>query len=365
MSENSLDLLALSLVPGLGDRNVKQLISYCGSTKAVFESSKKKLESIPGFGSKTASIILNHKTHSEAESILKEAEKKNMEVISYLDSAYPQKLKLVIDAPTILYKKGNGDLNPPRSIAVVGTRRATDYGKEATRKIVDDLKALGAQVVSGLAYGIDIESHRAALKNGNSTVAVLAGGLDRIYPSVHKKNAEEMQENGAIISESRPDTKPDPHLFPARNRIIAGMSDATIVVEAAERGGALITAKIADSYGRTVFAVPGDLVHTYSAGTNKLISTQMALIYTGMEDLKYHLNWEETDGAPAPVKKPPALTDEEKKVYDLLEASAGAMEIDQIAIKSQIPINQLASLLLNLEFKNVVRNYPGKKYGLV
>ncbi len=365
MTNHVLDLLALTLVPGLGDRNVKQLISYCGSPAEVFSSNRSKLESIPGFGSKTASIILNHKTHSEAESIIKEAEKKEMEILTYLDSGYPQRLKLVIDAPPIIYKKGNGDLNPPRTIAVVGTRRATDYGKAATRKIANDLQALGSQVVSGLAYGIDIEAHRAALKNGSSTIAVLAGGLDRIYPSVHKKSAEEMQENGAIITESRPDTKPDPHLFPARNRIIAGMTDATIVVEAAERGGALITAKIADSYGRTVFAVPGDIIHTYSAGTNHLIATQMALIYTGINDLKYHLNWEETDGKEPAKKVLPEMTEQERKIYELLAAKATPLEIDQIAIMSQVPINQLASLLLGLEFKNVVKSMPGKKYGVI
>lgn len=365
MSDHVLDLLALTLVPGLGDRNVKQLISYCGSPSEVFKSNKKKLESIPGFGAKKVSIILNHQTHSEAESILKEVEKKNQEVLTYLDSDYPQRLKLAIDTPTILYKRGSGNLNPARTVAVVGTRRATEYGKEATRKIVDDLKALGAQVISGLAYGIDIEAHRAALKNGSSTVAVLAGGLDRIYPSVHRKHADEMLADGAILTESPPDTKPEAHLFPARNRIIAGMADATIVVEAAEKGGALITAKIADSYNRTIFALPGNIDHTYSVGTNKLISSQVALIYTGINDLKYNLNWEELSDTPEVKKELPELTDQERTVYDLIDGNNGPIEIDRLAIKSQIPINQMASLLLGLEFKNVIKSMPGKKYGLI
>lgn len=364
MSQVVLELLALTLVPGLGDKNIKLLVSYCGSTEEVFRVNRKKLLSIPGFGEKTADAILGHKTFKEAETIIAEAEKKGMTVLSYLDAAYPKRMKSPMDSPPVLFVKGNGDLNPARTLAVVGTRKATPYGKQVTQKIVEELTAINVQVISGLAYGIDIEAHRAALKNNLSTIAVLAGGLDWIYPSVHKKYAEEMQESGAIVSESIPGTKPDAHLFPARNRIIAAMADAVIVVEAAERGGALITAKIADSYNRTLFAVPGNIDHTYSAGTNKLISSQLALIYTGAEDLAYHLNWD----AEAVKKQPeslPDLTAEEENLYSLIIEKGQPIEIDQIAILSQKPINQVASILLNLEFKNLVKSMPGKKYGKV
>ncbi len=364
MSDFTLDLLALRLVPGLGDKNIKQLVSYCGSPTEVFSTSKAKLSNIPGFGDKTAEIILNHRTNKGAEAIINAAHKKDMIVLNFLDKSYPKRLKQVMDAPTILFKKGNGDLNPPRTVAIVGTRRATTYGKEITARIVADLQSLDVQIISGLAYGIDIEAHKSAMKNTMSTISVLAGGLDWIYPSIHKKYAEDMQNNGAILSESVPGTKPDPHLFPARNRIIAGMADATIVVEAAEKGGALITANIADSYHRTVFAVPGDIGHTHSVGTNKLIRSQKALIYTGAEDLMYHLNWSDDSGNLKKHVELPGLTDEEKNLYELLQENQTPLEIDIISMKAQIPINQVASLLLGLEFKNLVKSMPGKKYGI-
>jgi len=364
MSNHPLKLLALTLVPGLGDWNIKQLISYCGSADEVFKVPKRKLESIPGIGPKTIAAILQHQTFEEAESILKEADTKQMKVLSYLDAAYPQRMKSQLDAPPILFKKGEGTLNPSRTLAIVGTRKATPYGKQVTQRIVEDLQGMHVQVISGLAYGIDIEAHKAAIKTNTSTVGVLAGGLDWIYPSAHKKYAEEMLGDGAIISESIPGTKPDPHLFPARNRIIAGMADAVIVVEAAEKGGALITAKIADSYNRALFAVPGNLDHTYSAGTNKLIASQMALIYTGVQDLATHLSWdlEESAKEPAPL---PELSEAEEKLYRLLTEKGQPIEIDQIAIQAQLPINQVASILLGLEFKNLVKALPGKKFGLM
>ena len=364
MLDHTHDLLALSLIPGLGNKNIKQLVSYCGSPADVFKAPKAKLAGIPGFGKKSVEIILNHRTNNEAEYLLKEAEKKGMKVLNYLKKSYPLRLKQVMDAPNILFKKGTGDLNPSRTVAIVGTRRATTYGKDITNKIVTDLKSLNVQVISGLAYGIDIEAHKSALKNSISTISVLAGGLDRIYPSVHKKFAEEMQINGAILSESFPGTKPDPHLFPARNRIIAGMADATIVVEAAEKGGALITANIADSYNRVVFAVPGDIGHTHSVGTNKLIRSQKALIYTGTSDLLYHLNWPEKTTHTDSVQKLPEMEKNETILYDLLKENEQPIEIDLISMKTQLPINKVASVLLGLEFKNLVKSMPGKKYSL-
>lgn len=364
MPDRTHDLLALSLVPGLGDKNIKQLVSYCGSPADVFKAPRAKLEGIPGFGKKSAEIILNHRTNNEADLILKEAEKKGMKTLDYLSKSYPSRLKQVMDAPNILFKKGAGDLNHTRTVAIVGTRRATTYGKDITNKIVADLKSLNVQVISGLAYGIDIEAHKSAMKNSISTISVLAGGLDWIYPSVHKKFAEEMQNNGAILSESVPGTKPDPHLFPARNRIIAGMADATIVVEAAEKGGALITANIADSYNRVVFAVPGDIGHTHSVGTNKLIRSQKALIYTGASDLMYHLNWSQKVTDTHSISVLPEMDEHEVILYDLLKENEHPIEIDLISMKAQLPINKVAYVLLGLEFKNLVKSMPGKKYTL-
>ncbi|MEQ8629390.1 DNA-processing protein DprA [Ekhidna sp.] len=364
MSEELVFQIALELIPGVGNKGTKQLMSYCGSATEVFRASKSKLLKIPGVGEKMADLIKQSSPFKEAEAIFISAEKIGAEVLHYTHPDFPRRLKQVPDAPNIIYKKGAGDLNPKKSIAVVGTRKATEYGKSITDKIVADLASLNVTVISGLAYGIDIQAHKSSLNENTPTLAILAGGLDRIYPSVHKKYAEQMQETGAIISESVPGTKPDPHLFPARNRIIAGMADATIVVEAAAKGGALITANIADSYNRLVFAVPGDVGHTFSEGTNKLIATQRALIYTGVEDLIYHLNWDITQEDSKPIVMP-ELTQEEQSIYELLNENRSPLEIDLIAMKTQIPINQVASHLLSLEFKNLVKSMPGKKFGVV
>ncbi|WP_436517321.1 DNA-processing protein DprA [Ekhidna sp. To15] len=365
MSEDLIFQLSLELIPGVGSRGTKQLISYCGSAADVFKAPKSKLLKIPGVGEKMANVISSASPFKEAEGILKSADNIGAEVLHYSNPLYPRRLKQTPDSPNIIYKKGSGDLNPEMSIAIVGTRKATVYGKTITDKIVSDLSALNITIVSGLAYGIDIQSHKASLKNQISTFAVLAGGLDRIYPSVHKKYAEQMQETGGIISESPPGTKPDPHLFPARNRIIAGMTDATIVVEAAAKGGALITAHIADSYDRLVFAVPGDVGHTYSEGTNRLIATQRALIYTGVEDLLYNLNWNLKADKDDELRIIPELNADEQSIFDLLSQNRSPIEIDLIALQTQIPINQVASHLLSLEFKNLVKSLPGKKFGLV
>jgi len=365
MTDKAFGILALRLVPGLGDRNIKQLISYCGGVDEVFKTPKGKLSAIPGFGEKTAEIIAHSQTKADAEKIVSECEQKGMNLLSHLDKKYPNKLKTIIDAPCLLFTKGKGHLNYSRTIGIVGTRRATTYGKDITRKIVEDLAPYDVQVISGMAYGIDISAHKAALDNHLSTIGVLAGGLDRVYPSVHRKYAESMQTDGAIVSESLPGTTPDAHLFPARNRIIAGMSDALIIVEAAEKGGALITARIADSYNRPLFAVPGHLNSEYSKGTNKLIDQQMALIYTGVESILNQLNWI-TSGETQAQKEVElsSLSDSEQKIIALLKNHGGPMEIDNLAIKSQIQINQLASLLLNLEFQNLIKSMPGKKYDL-
>ncbi|MEQ9404382.1 MAG: DNA-processing protein DprA [Cyclobacteriaceae bacterium] len=361
MSQELVHQLALELIPGIGNKGVKQLISYCGSASSVFTVPKSKLLKVPGVGNHLANTIKSSDFIREAESIIESVEKIDARIVHFTDSEYPKRLRMVYDAPNLLYIKGNGTLNTERSVAVVGTRKATNYGKKITDKIVADLGATGATIISGLAYGIDIQAHKTSLKNHIPTHAVIAGGLDRIYPSVHKKYANDIQDEGLIISESVPGAKPDAHLFPSRNRIIAGLSDVTIVVEAAERGGALITATLADSYNRPVFAVPGDVGNTYSSGTNKLISTQKALIYTGIEDLIYHLGWDDQNKDEI-HKKLPELSYQEKAVYTLLKDTNRSLEIDTISLLSQIPVNHVASVLLELEFKDLVKSLPGKKY---
>lgn len=355
--------VALELIPGIGDVNAKTLIAYCGSASAIFNSQKAHLKKIPGIGPKTLGLISSSKVLHEAEKIIEDSEKKGITILHYTDAEYPTKLKLVADSPNVIYTKG--EVNKwTRVLAIVGTRNATSYGKEITEKIVAESKELNVVIVSGLAYGIDITAHRAALKNNIPTIAVLAGGLDKIYPNIHRKTTEEMQQNGGIISENPPGVQAEAHFFPARNRIIAGMSDAVIVVEAARKGGALITANIADSYNRDVFAVPGDLSNTYSEGCNYLIRNQQALIYTSAKDLMYHLNWDEQSISEQKEREKDlsSLSDSERAIFNILRTHKDGIAIDELSWKAQIPVNQTASLLLNLEFQGLVRSLPGKKF---
>lgn len=353
--------IALELIPGIGDKTVKHLISYCGSASAVFSSRPPHLLKIPGIGEHAIRLLKTAEPLNEAELILKRAEQKGISVHHYTDKTYPEKLKQIFDAPNIVYSKGHLP-QWDRILAIVGTRNATSYGREITEKIVAESRSINAVIVSGLAYGIDITAHRAALQNALPTIAVLAGGIDRIYPSAHKKTAEELQETGALISENPPGIQAEAHFFPARNRIIAGMSDAVIVVEAAKRGGALITANIADSYNKPVFAVPGTLKDNFSEGCNYLIRNQKAYIYTGIEDLKYHLNWDaQTKGQPT-VRDTSTLGEAEKTLYRVLLENDHGLAIDELAWRSQIPVNQMASHLLNMEFQGFVKSLPGKKY---
>jgi len=362
MTEELVSQVALELIPGLGNKGVKQVISYCGSASNVFTAPKNKLLRIPGLGELMAKTIQNSNTKKEAEGIIEEADRVGATILHFSNKSYPALLKQVPDAPNLLFKRGIADLSPKRSIAIVGTRKATEYGKSITNQLIEELSSVNVAVVSGLAFGIDIAAHKACFQHGLPTIAVLAGGIDRIYPSEHKKYAEKMLGNGAILTESIPGTRPERHLFPARNRIIAGMTDATLVVEAAEKGGALITAHLADSYDRVVFAVPGQLGKTFSEGCNHLIATQKALIYTGVADLIYHLGWDREETLVATPM--PELTPDEEIIYTLLHKHESPLEIDLIAIKTQLNINQVAALLLSLEFKNLVKSMPGKKFGL-
>lgn len=248
-------------------------------------------------------------------------------------------------------------------MAIVGTRKATRYGKEVTQNIVAELNQLDTAIISGLAYGIDIEAHKSALQHNLINHAVLASGLNVIYPKAHWSTAEKIYKTGCLISENPPSTKPDARLFPARNRIIAALSDVTIVVEAAEKGGALITANIAYSYDKPVFAVPGNLTNSVSVGCNNLIKQQKALIYTGVNDLLYHLNWDgKINESEQICYETLNLTKEETAVLKAIRQSSEGLTIDEISWKSQVPLTQLASLLLALEFSGLVHSLPGQKY---
>jgi DNA processing protein len=368
ISQDRLSFLALHFISGVGDQLVKQLISYCGSAEQVFKTPKGKLLKIPGIGPVTAESIRNGSTFHQAEKEFKKAEKEEAEILFYTDKQYPERLKSIEDAPSLLYYKGNTNLNPAKSVAIVGTRQATEYGKEMVSRIVEDLRIYDALVVSGLAYGIDIQAHKLAIKNNLATVGIMGSGIDVIYPAAHKDTAKKMLSHGGLLTENHFGTKPDAHNFPARNRIIAGMCDALIVVEAAEKGGALITAEIANSYNKDVLAVPGSVGQTYSEGCNKLIRNNKATIYTSIKDLEYLMNWSIDEPKKSKKKTSVELSsfsEDEQKVLSLLLTKNAPMMIDELTIKTALSPSKLASLLLALEFGNVIKSLPGKQFALV
>ncbi|MCU0339979.1 MAG: DNA-processing protein DprA [Spirosomaceae bacterium] len=357
--------LALHLTPNLGSVLIRQLISHFGTAERVFAANLKTLTRVTGIGEVIAKNILSQKGLKEAENELIATKKAGVKLYFYTDANYPQRLKSLYDAPVLMYAKGTIDFNQGRFINIVGTRKATEYGRSITNEIVEQLANRGVTVVSGLAYGIDITAHRACLKHHVPTIGVMATGVDVIYPQAHHKTAEEMQANGGIVTEYRLGTGPDFMRFPARNRIIAGLSDATIVVEAADKGGALITAEYANNYNRDVFAVPGNLTNSYSAGCNKLIREHKAQIFMGIEDLLETLQWlpEHGNSQGQVIAMPAHFTQEESQIVSLIR-QRGDVHIDDLVWESQIHPSRLSTLLLNLELQGYLRTLPGKRYAL-
>ncbi len=366
MDDSRLYQMALSMVPGIGNVITKTLISYCGSAKNIFTTNKNKLSKIPGIGEKTANSILKFNQFDEAEKELIKCKDHQIDLLFFTDAKFPRRLKECIDAPVLLFSKGNFDLNESKVISIVGTRQATSYGREFLEQFINHIAPHQPVIVSGLAYGIDVISHKEALKNKLSTIGVMASGMDIIYPSSHKKYVYEMMENGGIVSEYKIGTIPDAHNFPSRNRIIAGLSDATIVVEASEKGGALITAEIANNYNRDVFAVPGNVGNNYSKGCNDLIKKHKANILTSAKDIEYYLNWEVGKVAESSYdddqKWLEELNKEEKHIVQTILENENNMLIDDLSWKTQIPLNFIATHILNLEFKGIVKSLPGKRY---
>jgi DNA processing protein len=366
--------LALTLLPGIGPQLTRQLMSYGGSAKNVLMMPPGKLRRIPGVGEATVKNLTGperEKALRKAEADLKKAEKDGVEILFYTSKRFPSRLKLIPDAPVILYYQGTADLNAPKTVALVGTRQATDYGREQTERIVKGLLPHQPLVVSGLAYGIDIIAHRTALQEGLDTVGVMATGLDIIYPAAHRKTAEKMREQGGLLTEFPFGTAPDRYNFPARNRIIAGLADGTVVVEAAIKGGALITAELALSYDRDVLAVPGNLGSAASEGCNALIKNNKAALYQEPADLEQLLNWDAAlhqsgKFKPAPSYSADDFAPEEFAMITVLAAAPGReLQMDDLAWQAQLPIHAVASLLLGLEFRGVIRALPGKKFALV
>lgn len=368
MHTEHLYLYALSLIKQLGPVTVKNLIAYCGSPSKVFETPRGKLLRIPGIGERGVASIKQSDTLETAEKELSVCISKNILFLSYLDSNYPQLLKFIHNAPLFLFKKGNVDLNAQPGIAIVGTRKPTQYGKELAEQFAAFFSNCGINVVSGLAYGIDIAVHRTVLKAGGITTAVLGHGLDTIYPSTHHQKAQEMLERGGWLSEYPIGTGPDAPHFPARNRIVAGMTKAVIVIEAAEKGGALITAQMAFEQNREVYAVPGRIGDVYSEGCNALIRNNIAKIITHPQEVLDDLSiqWKLSD-EPIQEKEPQLdwgqVNADEAKVLNLLVKNK-EITIDELSRQSGLPVGQLNPMLLAMEFKGLVIQLPGKKFRL-
>ncbi len=354
--------IGITLIPGVGDVNGKKLISYCGSAEAVFRENKKALLKIPGIGRSTVASIVSHSVLDRAEEEIAFIEKYKIKPLFYTDKAYPNRLKQCIDSPIMLYYKGTADLNKEKIISLVGTRRASDYGKEMCTQLINDLASLNVLVASGLAYGIDAKAHQAALSAGLETVGVLAHGLDRIYPFSHRAMAEKMISAGGLLTDYMSKTNPDRENFPKRNRIIAGIADALIVVESAIKGGALITANIANSYNRDVFAVPGKVTDKFSEGCNYLIKTNKAALIHSAKDIEYMMQWEDK-GKKLSIQKKlfEELSPEEELILKILQ-DKGEVSVDFIVMQSQFSNSRIAAILLNLEFKGLVKSLPGKIY---
>lgn len=348
--------------------HARNLMEVVGDEEAIFRDDARKLESIPRITRRLIQEIRDPDVLRQAEKELEFVRKNNLKILFYTDTEYPQRLTQCLDAPILLYAKGDTDFNRKKVIAVVGTRNETRYGQDFCREFIRDLaiRLPEIQIVSGLAYGIDIHAHRAALQNGLSTVAVLGHGLDRIYPSMHRQTAIEMLQQGALLTEFPSGTNPDRHNFVRRNRIVAGMSDAVVVVESGEKGGSLTTADIANSYFREVFAVPGRIHDKMSSGCNRLISDNKALLLQGVDDLIGHMGWVEENKKEIPKQQDlfVELSENEEKVYQILLYS-GAMQVNALAIELNIPVTELFMILLELEMKNVVTSLPGGMFKII
>ena len=356
--------VALTFVKNIGPALAKSLLAYFGSAEEIFSAPAVKLLKVPGIGEKTVNQLDFDAALKKAEEELKFIERNGIEVIFYTDSKYPKRLKNCNDSPVLLYLKGNVDLNPPHVASIVGTRNATEYGKQLCRQLIEELQQHNVLVVSGLALGIDVAVHKECLKQGLPTVGVVGHGLDRIYPGQNRSTADKMLENGGLLSEYPSGTIPDRENFPQRNRIVAGIADATIVVEASLKGGALITAEIANSYNRDVFAFPGRLGDEFSEGCNFLIRNNKAQLLTCAADLAYSLGWERGEGQ-RPVEQyvlPLDLLPDESLILNFIKDNNGPLAIDDLSIKTNIATSKLAMSLLNMEMQGYIRSLPGKTY---
>lgn len=366
METDLLYQLALTLVPNIGDVHAKILVQHFGDAKSIFRAKESTLEKLEGIGTVRARSIKEFNDYHLAEEELKFVEKFNIRTFFLTDEDYPKRLLNCYDSPTLLYYKGTANLNASRMIAIVGTRSNTDYGKQFTEKLVKELAEYNVTIVSGLAFGIDAIAHKAALKNNIPTIGVVGHGLRKMYPADHATLAREMISNGGgVLTEFFSETQPDKHNFPLRNRIVAGLTDATVIVESAVKGGSMITAKLADGYNRDVFAVPGRTIDKVSSGCNHLIKYNKAVLLSNADDLLEIMGWKESMRKKKQQRELfIELTADEKQIVDILREKESA-HIDEINLSSGLSSSAVAAAILNLELEGVIQSQPGKMYRMV
>ena len=362
MESRKLYEIALTLIQGVGDVVGKKLVAYCGGAEAVFCETKKALTKIPNITESIVDNIMSLNVLKRAEEEIKFVEKNEITPLFYLDSQYPKRLQHCHDSPMLLYYKGKADLNAPKVVGVVGTRNISDYGKYVTENVIEELSADNVLIVSGLAYGVDAAAHRAALKYDLATVGVLGHGMQTVYPAENRKLSQKMLEKGGVLTEFISGTKPDRENFPQRNRIVAGMVDCLLVVESALKGGAMITAEIANSYDREVFAVPGRVGDIYSEGCNHLIKINKANLLTNAADIRYIMRWDvDTKVVAKQMRMFRDFSENEKKIMDVFGDNR-TVHLDDIIVGSELPPSKIASVLLSLEFDGILTAFPGKRY---
>ena len=355
--------LALTLIPNIGPVQARILLQYYDVTD-IFNAKKRELEKIEGIGAIRAEAIKSFMDFAKAEQEIAFIEKYKIKPLFITDSNYPKRLLNCYDPPTLLYYKGESDLIHDKIVAIIGSRNHTEYGKQLTEELVRQLADQHAMVVSGLAFGIDALAHKAAVKNNLKTIGVLAHGLDQVYPSQHTSLAKDMlRAGGGLLTEFRSRTKPDKHNFPTRNRVVAGMCDATIIIETGIKGGSMITAELANSYNKDVFAYPGRVNDGKSAGCNYLIKNNKAVLLTDAQELIEIMNWEERKKPLIKKQKELfiELSPEEKLILEILKQK-NSVHIDEINLKSGLSSSSVAAAILNLELQNVVLSLPGKLY---
>lgn len=360
--EELLSVLRLQATPNVGDIISKKLISIVGSADEIFRQKRTTIEKINGIGNNITSQLFKDENLRLAETELKYILENNVEYSYFLSKDYPKNLQQCIDAPILIFKDGNLNVNSDRIISIVGTRNITNYGRSFIKKLINELKEYNPIIVSGFAYGCDIEAHKSAMEHNLQTIAVLAHGLNETYPKTHKKYIHKVNKNGGFITEFWHNEKPVRENFLKRNRIVAGISQATIVIESAKKGGSLVTADIANSYNKDVFALSGRANDVYSKGCNNLIKNNQAHLLNTSTDIVKMLNWDMP--SILPVKQQELfvnLNEMEQKIYDYLQQN-GKQLLDVIAIDCNIPIYQLSSILVQMELKGVIKPLPGKMF---